>query len=93
MNMKTTLKNLKNLAARLDDLSQELGLIREGESTHLQEGSKYNGRAFRLVLLRQTSTAHHRHPLGDFLGMTKPETEDALGHLVTALNAVKYSKH
>ena len=91
--MKTTLKNLKNLVTRIDDLSLEIGLIQEGELTHLQEGSKYNGRAFRLVLLRQSSTAHHRHPLGDYLGMTKPETEDALGHLITALNAVKYSQH
>ena len=91
--MKTTLKHLRNLAARLDHLSQDLGLTQEGESTHLQEGSKYNGRAFRLVLLQPSSTAHHRHPLGDYLGMTKPETEGALGHLVTALNAVKYSQH
>tara|TARA_R110000772_G_scaffold101594_1_gene202058 strand:+ start:278 stop:541 length:264 start_codon:yes stop_codon:yes gene_type:complete len=83
------MKLIQNQAATLHTLALELGIIAEGEETHLKEGSKVDGRAFRLALLKPNSTAHHRHPLGDYLGMTMPETGAALGHLVTALRATK----
>ena len=77
------------MAANIHSLAMELGILKNGESTHLKIGSKCDGRAFRLAILRGDSGAHYRHPLGDYLGMTKPETSEALGHIQTALYAIK----
>jgi hypothetical protein len=85
----TTEKQIQNQTSTIHTLATQLGVIKEGESTLLNMGSKLNGRAFRLALLKIGSTAEHRHPLGDYLGRTKSEAGATLGHIMTTLDAVK----
>lgn len=80
-----TVKRLESQIEAIANLAIQLGITKPGESTALEHGSKFYGRAFRLVLMKEGSTEHHRHPLGDYLGMTKPETSDALGHILNTL--------
>ena len=84
-----TEKQLNTVADQIHSLALELGIVKDSEATHLEIGSNFYGRAFRLALLKKGESAHYRHPLGDYLGMTKPETEAALGHIITALHAAR----
>jgi hypothetical protein len=84
-----TMKELNNQASDLHNLAVDLGIIKDGEGTRLTEGSKVNGIAFRLSIKKPNSSAHHRHPLGDYLGMTKPEASAAIHWIVNTLHVVK----
>ena len=86
--MRTTEKRLISQCEAIHSLCLDLGILVEGEKTHLALGSKINGRAFRLAKIEPDNHGWYRHPLGDYLGMTKSEASAALGHILDTLYAV-----
>ena len=88
-----TMQQLKLKVEMLNAVSKRLGIIKDDEESHIDEGSKVNGRAFRLWLLEEGSTAHHSHPccpssMG-YLGMTKKEAGEAIGFILDGLFAAE----
>jgi len=78
------MKNINTLTDRLDEcMGWEYG------TSHVNEGSKTYGIAFRLCIINENTGAHMNHPFGDFLGMTKTEAYGALAHIVKTARACK----
>ena len=69
-------------------MANDLGLIGSDEELRIDLGSKLYGRAFRALGQGTDSTGHMTPPFGRYLGMTKPETMDALNNISETLNAV-----
>ena len=86
--MRITEKRLLSQCENVHLLAVDLGILSPNDKTNLDIGSKYYGRAFRLALREGGSTGRERHPLGDYLGMTKTEASEALGHIQTTLYAI-----
>lgn len=88
-----TKQQLDTKVKMLHSACKRLGIIREGEETCLQEGSKINGRAFRLYLSKDGRGSHHTHPccIGNagYLGMTKREASEALAFILDGLFAAE----
>ena len=72
----------------IGEMANDLGLIGSDEELRIDLGSKLYGRAFRLWVKVPDSTGHMTPPFGRYLGMTKPETMDALNNISETLNAV-----
>jgi len=72
----------------IGQMANNLGLIGSDEELRVDLGSKLYGRAFRLWVKEPYSTGHMTPPFGRYLGMTKPETMDALNNISETLSAV-----
>lgn len=84
-----TEKMLYNKTEYIEEMCHDLGLIKSDEELRIDLGSKYYGRAFRLWVKAPNSTGHNTPPFGRFLGMTKPETMEALNLISETLSAVQ----
>jgi hypothetical protein len=84
-----TEKMLYNRTAHIEKMCHELGLIKSDEELRIDLGSKYYGQAFRLWVKAPDSTGHNTPPFGRFLGMTKPETMEALNLISETLHVVQ----
>ena len=83
-----TEQELYNRTEFIGEMAHKLGLIGSDEELRIDLGSKLYGRAFRLWVKEPHSTGHMTPPFGRYLGMTKPETMDALNNISETLNAV-----
>ena len=90
--MRTTKEELETKIRMIQNVASRLGVIGLLDETHMDMGSKINGRAFRLFLTKQGKRGtHHTHPCAPrnigYLGMTKSEANDSLGFILDTLFA------
>lgn len=102
--MKTTTSDLSSALGRYARACTALGLVPSTHQVVLAEGSKVNGRAYRVALRGRPvvvdgkityphGSGHDRPPVGDdFLGMTKTEARAALLDRAEALEHPKIAE-
>jgi len=90
--MSITVTRLVNIMEHIQALALTLGLIEKGDILELEIGSKYYGRAFKLWLVKpvgfEKGSRWQTPPFGEYLGMTKKETDLSLCGIKDTLNAV-----
>ena len=84
------------MLASIDKSAHALGLLADGETTGMNHGSKINGIAYRLYMLKPGSTGEWNHPAFSagqcFLGMTAGEADKTLSVIQDVLWNVQYAQ-
>lgn len=78
---------MKHLTQQAERIDQLMGW--PAGTSHVNEGSKTYGIAFRLFIINEHTGAHMSHPFGDYIGMTKPEALKALQHITRVIYAMQ----
>ena len=77
---------------RLNREIQRWGLLHGSERLGMENGSKTNGRAYRLFVMISASSGHYRPPVGeDFLGVTLREAYNELASRSRTLEDARYA--